>query len=185
MPLVDTDVLLDAVPGERRYVRGLYSGGTLCYEAMNILQKEIGPIRSNLGKTPETQLENVEVSAGHTLVDMGDDYFTDGIPHPMIDMRLRCERIRKEAADPETAVILLDCVLGFGCHGDPAGALADAIRAAKREHPGVIYVASVCGTDRDEQNRAKQVRTLREAGVIVAESNARAAKITARLLCGK
>lgn len=184
-PLADTDVLPDVILGERRYVRGLYSGGTLCYEAMNILQKEIGPIRSNLGKTPETRLENVEVSVGHTLVDMGDDYFTDGMPHPMIDMRLRGERIRKEAADPETAVILLDCVLGFGCHSDPAGALADAIRLAQREHPGVIYVASVCGTDCDEQNRAEQVRTLREAGVIVAESNARAAKITARLLCGK
>lgn len=184
-PLADVELLPEAIVGERRYVRGLYSGGTLCYEAMDILQKELGLIRSNLGKTPETSLEDVEISVGHTLVDMGDDYFTDGMPHPMIDMRLRSERIRREAADPETAVILLDCVLGFGCHSDPAGALAETICAVRREHPGVVYVASVCGTDGDEQIRSKQVHTLREAGVIVAESNARAAKLTAQLLSGK
>lgn len=181
-PLADIAELPLRLPAGRHYVRGLYSGGTLCYEAIQILREELGSVRSNLGKTPETALEDVEVSVGNTLVDMGDDYFTDGMPHPMIDMRLRSERICREAADPETGVILLDCVLGFGCHPDPAGALAEAIRTAQKEHPGVIYVASVCGTDRDEQNRAEQVRTLREAGVIVAESNARAAKITARLL---
>lgn len=181
-PLADIAELPLRLPAGRHYVRGLYSGGTLCYEAIQILREELGSVRSNLGKTPETALEDVEVSVGNTLVDMGDDYFTDGMPHPMIDMRLRSERICREAADPETGVILFDCVLGFGCHPDPAGALAEAIRTAQKEHPGVIYVASVCGTDRDEQNRAEQVRTLREAGVIVAESNARAAKITARLL---
>lgn len=181
-PLAGSAELSLRLPAGRRYVRGLYSGGTLCYEAIQILREELGSVRSNLGKTPETALEDVEISVGNTLVDMGDDYFTDGMPHPMIDMRLRSERICREAADPETGVILLDCVLGFGCHPDPAGALAEAIRTAQKEHPGVIYVASVCGTDRDEQNRAEQVRTLREAGVIVAESNARAAKITARLL---
>jgi len=105
---------------------------------------------------------------GGDVVDLGGDEFTRGRPHPMIDPTIRIERIR---ATPQNATLLLDVVLGEGAHPDPAGALVDAIRAR-----GGVTVASVCGTDDDPQNRARQVATLREAGVTVCRSNAAAAR---------
>lgn len=170
---------------EQRYVRGLYSGGTLCYESYLILTEKLGPVWSNVGTDPTHALRDVEESTEHTLLDMGDDYFTDGMPHPMIDVRLRSERILKEAMDPGTAVVLLDCVLGYGCHEDPAGALAVSVRKAREQGSNAVFVASVCGTERDEQVRSEQERTLREAGVLVAGDNAQAAELAAAVLCGK
>lgn len=168
---------------EQKYVRGLYSGGTLCSEAQYILQQEGFAIHSNIASDPAYALADVETSCGHTLLDMGDDYFTDGIPHPMIDFRLRCERIKKEARDPETAVILLDCVLGYGSHENPAGVLADAVRESRAETGGrVAFVASVCGTDRDPQIRREQEKTLRAAGVLVFPTNAQAVRAAAGIL---
>jgi FdrA protein len=86
-----------------------------------------------------------------------------------------------EACDPETAVILLDVVLGYGAHPDPAGELVPAItRAAARarqEGRPVIFVASVTGTDDDPQRRSRQIETLENAGVIIANSNAQAARL--------
>src|SRR5262249_12392139 len=116
----------------------------------------------------------------HVCLDLGADTFTVGRPHPMIDPSLRAERLLLEAADPETAVILLDVVLGYGAHPDPAGALVPAISEA-RQRAGVggralPIVASVCGTDGDPQNRAAQVARLAAAGVLVAPSNAAAAR---------
>ena len=164
--------------------RGLYSGGTLCYEAMLLLQEEIGPIYSNIAHDGRYRLPDVERSLEDTLIDMGDDYFTDGMPHPMIDVRLRSERIKREAEDPETAVILLDCVLGYGCHEDPAGALAEAIGEARRAagERYICFVASVCGTDRDAQVRRTQEDALRRAGVVVMPTNAQAARMAADIL---
>lgn len=172
-----------ALAQERKYVRGLYSGGTLCAESLLILEEMLGGVHSNITADEQWALKDVEQSAEHTLVDMGDDYFTDGMPHPMIDVRLRSERIVKEMADPETAVLLLDCVLGYGCHEDPAAALVEAVQKgrAAAQDGGPLVVASVCGTDRDAQNRSAQEETLRSAGVIVASSNAQAAKIAALL----
>lgn len=170
-------------PG-RRYLRGLFSGGTLSYEAMLILQDNCGGIYSNTALDPAFSLQDVENSCQHTIVDMGDDYFTDGMPHPMIDTRLRVERLKKEAMDPETAVILLDCVLGYGCNADPAGALADAIAQADQAAGGrkLAYVASVCGTDFDIQKRSAQEETLRKAGVIVMPNNAQASRMAAMII---
>ena len=117
----------------------------------------------------------------HVCLDLGADEFTVGRPHPMIDMTGRIERILLEASDPDVAVILLDVVLGYGAHPDPAGALAPAIREAKAraEEQGRAFhmVASVCGTEADPQylfltNR----KILEEAGAIVATSNADAAR---------
>ena len=171
---------------EQKYIRGLYSGGTLCYEAMLLLGDAVGDIYSNIALDKRLMLPDVEKSVQNTLIDMGDDYFTDGMPHPMIDVRLRVERLKKEAADPETAVILLDCVLGYGCHEDPAGALAAAIAEARAAagHE-VVFVGSVCGTDDDIQKRSEQEQKLREAGVIVMPSNAQAARIAARILADR
>lgn len=176
---------------KQAYLRGLYSGGTLCYETLLLLKSQGIDCHSNLSATSAFSLADPEQSRAHTLVDMGDDYFTNGMPHPMIDPRLRTARIVREACDPETAVILLDCVLGYGSHPDPAAALADAVRrarAARRAEGEVVFVASVCGTEEDIQCRSRQEATLRDSGVVVAESNAAAALYAAELLkgaCGK
>lgn len=169
------------------YLRGLYTGGTLCYETL-LLLKEHGIIcHSNLSSEFSLALKDPERSYAHTVVDMGDDYFTNGMPHPMIDPRLRSERIVREACDPETAVILLDCVLGYGSNADPAGELSKAIqiaRAARTAAGEVVFIASVCGTDEDIQCLERQKQVLQECGVVVAESNARAALYAAELLKG-
>ena len=167
-------------------LRGLYSGGTLCYESMLALEAAGLPVYSNISMSDEFLLEDVEVSKENTLLDMGDDYFTDGLPHPMIDPRLRVERIGKEAADKATAVLLLDCVGGYGSHENPAGALDPAIRAgikaAADEGRHLCVIASVCGTEGDPQKRSEQEEILREAGAIVMSSNAQAARLASRLM---
>jgi FdrA protein len=96
----------------------------------------------------EQRIKDVWKSREHTLIDLGDDEFTRGRPHPMIDHRLRNERIVKEAADPQTAVILLDVVLGYGSHPDPASMMVPAIEAARKRagKRTLAFVGSVCGT---------------------------------------
>ena len=101
----------------QRYIRGLFSGGTFCYEASALLRD----VWSNTPVDPKRAIEDPWKSREHTLIDLGDDVFTRGRPHPMIDLRLRNERMLEEAADPQVAVILLDVVLGYGSHPDPAG----------------------------------------------------------------
>lgn len=168
---------------EQKYVRGLYAGGTLTYEAMLIMRDIIGDTWSNTPLKKNLMLEDVKVSKENTVIDMGDDEFTNGRPHPMIDTRLRVERIRKEASDPEVAVILLDCVIGYGSHEDPAGALqkvvGEAREIAKKDGRHLTFVASVCGTENDLQVRSEQEEKLRSAGILVMDSNAQAARLAA------
>ena len=172
-------------PGQK-YVRGLYSGGTLCYEGMLILRDVIGDIYSNVPLKSKLRLESIQASKEHTFIDMGDDFFTNGRPHPMIDPRLRVERIKQECSDPETAVILLDVVLGYGSNEDPAGALVPAVLEAKQkavsENRYVSVVASVCGMEHDPQIRGHQEEKLREAGIIAMPSNAQASKMAALIV---
>lgn len=166
---------------EQKYVRGLFSGGTLCYEGMLIMKDLIGDIYSNVSLKKEFTLENPEKSIENTFLDMGEDYFTDGMPHPMIDTRLRVERIKKEAKDPETALILLDLVLGYGSNEDPAGAIVPAIleakKTAEKEGRYLSVIASICGTDKDPQDMEEQAEKLKNAGVVVMPSNAQAARM--------
>jgi hypothetical protein len=119
------------------------------------------------------------------VVDLGEDVFTVGRPHPMIDGTVRREWILKEAADPATAVLLLDVVLGYGAHPDPAGELVPAIERAGAEARGLgrglAVVAGVTGTDADPQDRAAQVARLSAHGVLVMPSNAQAARLAARI----
>ena len=170
----------------QKFVRGLFSGGTFCYEALLLLEKELGPVHSNTPLKPEHRLASVWQSQGHAAVDLGDDLFTQGRPHPMIDFRLRSERIVKEASDPETAVILLDVVLGHGSHPDPAGELVPAIEqareAARAGGRELAFVGFVCGTERDPQNLSRQEAALRSAGVILTDSNAQAGRLTAAIV---
>lgn len=169
----------------QRYIRGLYSGGTFCFEAAMLTAEALKPVFSNTPVGAAAALDNVWRSQAHTLLDLGDDVFTRGRPHPMIDHRLRNERIAAEAADPETAVILLDVVLGTGSHADPAGELAPVIarlRADAGPHP--TFVGFVCGTDRDPQNLSAQEAKLRDAGMLLASSNAEAVRLAIRIAAG-
>lgn len=156
-------------PGQWR-IRGLYSGGSLAGEAKLVLLASMG----------------ADAAKRHEVIDLGDDEYTVGRPHPMIDPRLRNEHLAAAASDPSTAVILLDVVIGYGSNPDPAGALADAIDAARaeaaRQGRRFAVVASVCGTSGDPQGLAAQEARLAQAGVILAPSNARAARLAARIV---
>ncbi|MEM2991236.1 MAG: FdrA family protein, partial [Halobacteria archaeon] len=167
----------------QKYVRGLFSGGSFCNEAMLLMSKNLGKIYSNIATEPEFKLEDPHTSIEHTCIDMGADPFTVGRPHPMIDFSLRKLRLLKEARDPKTAVILLDVVLGYGAHQNPAGELAPIISQAKslaqREGRYLSIVASICGTIKDPQDFYAQKRKLEDVGVVIMPSNAQAARMAA------
>jgi FdrA protein len=175
-PYADDAVL--SGPVTAGYVRGLYCGGTLCDEAMAIASESLGPIASNIPLQPEWRLRDSNVSEGHTFIDFGDDEFTEGRAHPMIDPTLRGERLAREAADPAVGAIVADVILGHGSHPDPAGAVAAAIAEgrARRTTPLTVVVA-LCGTRNDPQDLAAQRARLEQAGAIVARSNAHAARL--------
>ena len=137
-------------------IEGLYCGGTLCAEAELIFRRK--------GLT------------GHRFIDLGDDEYTRGRPHPMIEPAIRNDHVARAMADPGVGAVLVDVVLGFGSHDSPAGVLLKAIKGAKP------VIASVTGTDQDPQGWSRQVALLREAGVVVAASNAGAAELAARLV---
>ena len=167
-------------PGQR-YLRGLFSGGTLAAEALVVWGEMLGDVRSNVATDPRLKLRDATRSEGHCAVDLGEDEFTVGRPHPMIDNELRIRRLMQEAGDPEVAVVVLDVVLGYGAHPDPAGELGPAIRQARERAAGegreLIVVASVTGTEGDPQGLSRQVRALEENGAIVASCNAAAARL--------
>jgi FdrA protein len=165
--------------GAAKYIRGLFSGGTFCAEAQLVFRAHaIGNVFSNVPLEPISPLADVWKSQGHTLIDLGEDAFTVGRPHPMIDYSLRNRRILQEAADPETAVILLDVVLGYGSHPDPAGELVPVIAAAP---PQVTFVCSITGTPQDPQDRSRVESALLSAGVRIFPSNAAAAEFAAEI----
>lgn len=172
-------------PGQR-FLRGLYSGGTLCYESMLILERGGVPTWSNIAIDKSRLLQGNEPSRAHTLLDMGEDFFTNGMPHPMIDFRQRVMRMEKEAADPQTAVLLLDCVGGYGTHENPAGELSGAITAAREAAAAqgryLSVIASVTTTEQDPQVRSRQRQQLEQAGAIVMPSNAQAARLAAAII---
>lgn len=170
----------------QQFIRGLFSGGTFCFEALHLLGQKLGAVYSNIPINPAWRLPDVWQSQGHTAIDLGDDLFTQGRPHPMIDFRLRNERLLQEARDPQTAVILLDIVLGYGSHADPASEIIPAIHQAQTlaEQAGrqLVFVASVCGTERDPQQLRYQETALRDAGVLLTESNAEAALLAGAIV---
>lgn len=170
----------------QKYMRALYTGGTLCDESMKYLLPTCKRIFSNIPLQDNDKLENKDVSREHTALDFGDDEFTVGRPHPMIDPSLRAERVLKEANDETCAVILVDCVIGYGSHEDPAADLSDAIKKgkedAKKAGRDVIVVASVCGTEGDPQCLSKTQEKLRNAGAIVMPTNAQACRLVKKII---
>jgi len=161
-------------------VVGFYCGGTLCQEAWNILQQAGLSIVSNVAVDKSHQIHAGEDTTGHVVWDLGDDAFTVGKPHPMIEPSLRDSHVAQAGADPTVGMVLADCVIGFGAHENPAASLAKAARiaidTAHSEGRTLRIVASVTGTDQDPQNLTRQRRILEAAGVIVAPSNAAAAR---------
>ena len=166
---------------QQTLVRGLYTGGTFCYEAQLLLQPVLGECYSNTPTKQVQKLDNIWQSQDNTIIDLGDDDFTRGKPHPMIDPSTRNERILQEAKDPNVAVILVDLVLGYGAHFNPAEGLvkviAKAREVAQSEGRTLFFVGFICGTQSDPQNYQQQEQLLKDAGVLLAQSNAHATEI--------
>jgi FdrA protein len=171
---------------EQRFLRGLFAGGTFCYQSQQILGEAGIVVHSNAPLDAQTKLAHPDRSIEHTLIDMGDETYTLGKPHPMIDGTLRAQRILSEGRDPSVAVLLLDFILGYNASMDPVGELYDAIIAAKRtirqQGGALTIVASICGTEDDPQELDLQEKLLHEAGVTVFHSNAKAALFCCELL---
>jgi FdrA protein len=174
LPARDVDAMEEAgvrsVGPAQRYVRGVYAGGTLAHEAVGLLAAHLPGVAPGV----------LGAGAGHRVVDLGEDIFTVGRPHPMIDGTVRREWIEREGLEPATAVLLLDVILGYGAHPDPVGEIAPALDAVRRQR-ALAVVASVCGTDGDVQDRREQIAALRARAVFVMPSNAQAARLAARI----
>ncbi len=189
IPESEVDALVDretkGMSKQQKYIRGLYTGGTLADEALILLHGVIGDVYSNNQKDEKLQLDDPHKSQGHTIVDLGDDVYTVGRPHPMIDPSTRTDRMETEMGDPEMAVLLMDVVLGYGSHVDPAGAMADHIRRVKekaQENGGYLSViTSITGTDSDPQSIDAQRRALESVGAVVMPSNYQASMLALRI----
>jgi FdrA protein len=172
-------------PGQR-YLRGLFSGGTLAYEAQYILESYIPKVWANAPLRKENKIANSLVSQEHTIIDLGEDEFTVGRLHPMMDNELRIRRLLEEAEDPSVAIIMLDVVIGYGSHPNPASELAPAVAKAKAlaaangRHLEVVAV--VTGTDEDPQNFSDQIQQMRDAGTWVSPSNEDTVRYIGRIL---
>lgn len=168
------------------YFRGLYSGGTLCHETLTILRRMGIDVYSNIAQDRRFLIEDAEESCANTCIDMGEDYFTRGKPHPMLDPGMRVPRYLAEAGSKDVGILLFDVVLGYGCHRDPAGVMADAVREARRIRKdmgqGLAQIAVVVGTAGDPQGLEKQAAVLREAGAEVLFSNRAAGDLAARII---
>jgi succinyl-CoA synthetase alpha subunit len=177
------DAAAKDLASSQRAVRALFTGGTFCYEAQLVFLAQGLPCRSNAPAKGAASFEGR--FEGHVFLDLGDDDYTRGRPHPMIDPSVRNAMIRAQGADPQVAAILFDVVLGYGAHADPAHELAIALRdataGARAEGRALVLIGHVCGTDGDPQDRAAQIAQLRAAGALIAGSNVEAALIAAHL----
>ena len=182
----DEDLELDKFTSQQKYFRGLFSGGTLAYEAQHILADYIPKIWANAPIKKENKMQNSNISQEHSIIDLGEDEFTVGRLHPMMDNELRIRRIKEEGNDPEVAVLMLDVVIGYGSHPDPAGELAPAIAEAKvsaknaGRHLEVVCV--VVGTDEDPQGFDDQIKKLKDVGAFVDSSNEIVVRYAGRIL---
>lgn len=162
------------VDASRTAIRGLFSGGTLCFEAMTLMTDQGLSVYSNTPLRPEWSAADAPAD-GHICLDLGEEEFTRSRPHPMIDPAARLELIVQHGSSPHTAVVLVDVVLGFGSHEDPAGQLAPACAEVMAIENGPQVVAYVLGTESDPQGLANQREQLEDVGCIVPSTNARAA----------
>jgi succinyl-CoA synthetase alpha subunit len=171
---------------EQKYVRGAFNCGTYCDEVMQVMSKKIGGINSNCPLSPKLKLADSFKSIGNAVIDYGEEEFTLGRPHPVIDPNVRKPAVMREAGDPETAVILLDFILTPPGHMDPAGFILDDIKKAQdlalSRGGRIAFVASVLGTDADFQNVKAQREKLSNAGVYVCKTNYRAGLLAVEII---
>ena len=163
-------------------LRGLFSGGTLCVEAMVIASQRLGPVASNIPLPGGPYVDATTSMTGHVMLDLGDDALTRGRPHPMIDPSLRLARLAGEAADPAVGVILLDVVLGHAAHRDPAAEVAPVVASALAVRPELTVVVSLIASRRDPQDLNRQASMLHRAGGYVFTSNAHAARFATSIV---
>ncbi len=171
----------------QKFIRGMYAGGTLCYEAQVVWKELLNePVFSNATLEKKNYLTENKSPQFHTALDLGEEEFTVGRPHPMIDNDLRTRYISMACRDPSTAVVVLDVIIGYGAHPDPGLELGDAIRLAKKEATQqgryLIVVTCVTGTKDDPQNLAETITKLEEAGAIVCNTNAQAARLAGMIV---
>ncbi len=170
----------------QKYLRGILAGGTFCFQSQQILRDAGVSVHSNSPFEPKYKLEDPDRSIEHSIVDMGDDAYMVGKPHPMIDGTMRKRRILAESQDPQMAILFLDFILGFNSSKDPVGELVDTIdearRISKQRGGSLTVIASICGTEADPQDMKLQEKMLREAGALVFHSNGLAALACCRLL---
>ncbi|MCG8572709.1 MAG: acyl-CoA synthetase FdrA [Spirochaetes bacterium] len=171
---------------DQKYLRGLYTGGTLADEAMILFEEQLGTIYSNNQSKEELLLKDPHQSIENTIVDLGDDIYTIGRAHPMIDPSTREDRINIEAEDAQMAVLLLDVVLGYGSHSDPAGAVLDSLKKAKEKaqtRGGYLsIIASITGTEKDFQGYQQAESKLKSIGCVVMPSNYRASVLALKII---
>ncbi len=164
----------DAQSHRGGYVRGLFAGGTIAYEVTIALRTFLQPIFSNLHIEGVEELKDVWQSRSHTMLDLGDDMFTQGRLHPMMDNDYRIRRLRQEAADPEVGIMLIDLVLGEGAHLDPAYELATVVKEIRqnsdRPDGAIEVIALVIGTDEDPQDLGRQIEQMEDAGAVVVQN---------------
>ncbi len=172
---------------QQKYIRGLFCGGTLCDEAMFVALEKYPDVYSNIQPDPAYRLQDLNVSQAHTFLDFGDDDFTNGRPHPMIDPTNRIHRLLQEARDPEVGVIAMDFVLGYGAHENPVGVTLEAIKEAKAiaesEGRHLEILGYVLGTDLDTPSLKAQCQMLIDAGVIWASSSTNTGLLAREFVC--
>ena len=171
------DAAIARVGAGHTAVRGFFTGGTLCYEAQVILSQALGPVYSNIPLHPELGLPAPD--GAHICLDLGEEEYTEGRPHPMIDPAARREIMRQQAFGAGIAAVLLDVVLGYGSHPNPAGEIAGT--CADLVTAGTAVICYVLGAHDDQQGFGRQRATLAEAGAIVTDSAAQAARTAAAI----
>lgn len=186
LPLIEE--VRQKLNSDQKYIRGLFTGGTLTSEAFFIAKEKYDNVFTNTVHGNKYELNNPNVSKEHSFIDFGSDEFTNGKPHPMIDPSTRLERFKAEAQDPEVGVIILDFVLGYGAHEDPVGMMVKEIKEAKAqaevEGRHLEVVGYILGTESDSQNIESQLAKLESTGATYASSMQNAG-LLAREFVGK
>ena len=169
----------------KKCMRALYSGGTFCYETQLLLKKQgVSDLFSNAPCKGVLKLQNSNISQGHTILDLGEDEFTQGRPHPMIDFSLRNQRILEEVKNPDVSFLIIDLVIGYGANMNPMDEFIPTIRKARVSNPEIPIISFVTGTDNDPQEKVTLIKTMKELGVHVVNSNKQAAILASNILKG-
>ncbi len=178
---IDIDASAFYKAEDKKTIKAYYSGGTLANEAAMLIKDAMNC------EVPPEDIEGYMLQLdGNVVVDLGDDAYTQGKPHPMIDPAKRIECMQEAVDDESTGVVLLDIMLGYGSHADMAGSLIPTIKELQEKADAagrkVFFIATVCGTRRDYQGYDDAVNKLKEAGVIVCENNKLACRTAIRAI---